>query len=105
MTPHQMSTALLFELIIRHVTLIPVLSSTQCLIENHYAGLNFHDTYTRSGLYPLPLPFTVGCEGGGIVNQVGSDVKDVKVGDRVVYLQEGPNGSYAQYIHPSSILD
>ena len=76
-------------------TPIPALSSTQCLIENHYAGLNFHDTYTRSGLYPLPLPFTVGCEGGGIVNQVGSDVKDVKVGDRVVYLQEGPNGSYA----------
>ena len=40
-------------------TQIPTISSTQCLIENHYAGLNFHDTYTRSGLYPLPLPFTV----------------------------------------------
>ena len=78
-------------------TQIPTISSTQCLIENHYAGLNFHDTYTRSGLYPLPLPFTVGCEGGGVVSQVGNDVKDVKVGDRVVYLQEGEFGSYAEY--------
>jgi len=78
-------------------TQIPTISSTQCLIENHYAGLNFHDTYTRSGLYPLPLPFTVGCEGGGVVSQVGSNVKDVKVGDKVVYLQEGEFGSYAEY--------
>ena len=78
-------------------TQIPTISSTQCLIENHYAGLNFHDTYTRSGLYPLPLPFTVGCEGGGVVSQVGSNVRGVKVGDRVVYLQEGEFGSYAEY--------
>lgn len=76
---------------------IPKLESTQCLVENHYAGLNFHDTYTRGGLYPLPLPFVVGCEGGGIVKEVGSDVVEVKPGDRVVYLQEGAQGSYAEY--------
>lgn len=76
---------------------IPSMTSTQCLIENHYAGLNFHDTYTRSGLYPLPLPFIVGCEGGGIVREVGSDVTEIKPGDRVVYLQDGTQGSYAEY--------
>jgi len=76
---------------------IPSITSTQCLIENQYAGLNFHDTYTRSGLYPLPLPFIVGCEGGGIVREVGSDMTEVKPGDRVVYLQDGTQGSYAEY--------
>jgi len=76
---------------------VPKLTPTQCLIENRYAGLNFHDTYTRSGLYPLKLPFIVGCEGGGIVKEIGSDVTQVKPGDRVVYLQEGPEGSYAEY--------
>jgi NADPH2:quinone reductase len=76
---------------------IPSITTTQCLIENHYAGLNFHDTYTRSGLYPLPLPFIVGCEGGGIVKEVGNDVTVIKPGDRVVYLQDGIQGSYAEY--------
>jgi len=76
---------------------IPALASTQVMVSNHYAGLNFHDTYTRSGLYPLSLPFVVGCEGGGVVTEVGSDVSDVSIGDRVVYLQEGENGSYSEY--------
>jgi NADPH2:quinone reductase len=85
------------KLMMNTIARIPKISPTQCLIENHYAGLNFHDTYTRSGLYPLKLPFIVGCEGGGIVREVGSDVVEVKPGDRVVYLQEGPEGSYAEY--------
>lgn len=85
------------KLILNPNTRIPDLSPTQCLVENHYAGLNFHDTYTRSGLYPLQLPFVVGCEGGGVVKRIGSEVRHVKEGDRVVYLQEGENGSYAQY--------
>jgi NADPH2:quinone reductase len=76
---------------------IPTLSPTECLVENHYAGLNFHDTYTRSGLYPLRMPFVVGCEGGGVVVKIGAGVEQVKVGDRVVYLQEGEQGSYAEY--------
>ena len=48
-------------------------------------------------MYPLTLPFVVGCEGGGVVREVGDEVTEVKVGDRVVYLQEGPEGSYAEY--------
>ncbi|KAL9180444.1 hypothetical protein ACHAXT_008414 [Thalassiosira profunda] len=72
---------------------IPDISPTQCLVENHYAGLNFHDTYTRSGLYQCPSPSWW----GGVVREVGDEVTEVKVGDRVVYLQEGPEGSYAEY--------
>ena len=79
-------------------TKIPTISPTECLIENHYAGLNFHDTYTRSGLYPInSSPFVVGCEGGGIVKDLGNQVKNVNIGDRVCYLQEGENGSYAEF--------
>jgi len=57
-------------------------------------GLNFIDTYQRSGLYPLPLPFVAGNEGAGEVVAVGDDVTEVKVGDRVCY--QGSPGAYAQ---------
>src|SRR4051812_2007996 len=58
-------------------------------------GLNFIDTYHRSGLYKLPLPFTLGQEGAGVVEAVGADVTDVKVGERVAY-GSGPVGAYSQ---------
>lgn len=57
-------------------------------------GLNFIDTYHRSGLYPLPLPAVLGSEGAGVVTEVGPDVTDVKPGDRVAYA--GPVGAYAE---------
>ena len=57
-------------------------------------GLNFIDTYHRSGLYPLPLPAVLGSEGAGIVTEVGPDVADVRPGDRVAYA--GPVGAYAE---------
>src|SRR5690348_15039338 len=47
------------------------------------AGLNFIDTYKRSGLYAVPLPHTLGQEAAGIVTAVGTGVKEFKVGDRV----------------------
>lgn len=56
-------------------------------------GLNFIDTYQRSGLYPVALPFVAGNEGAGVVTAIGPDVADIKVGDRVVY--QGQIGSYA----------
>jgi len=59
-------------------------------------GLNFIDTYQRSGLYPMPLPFTPGSEGAGVVEAVGPKVKDFKVGDRVAY--SGPIGAYAEVL-------
>jgi len=58
-------------------------------------GVNFIDTYHRSGLYPLPLPTGLGSEGAGIVEAVGPGVTHVKPGDRVAYAG-GPPGSYAE---------
>ncbi len=57
-------------------------------------GVNFIDTYHRSGLYPLTLPTTVGVEGAGIVEEIGADVTSVAVGDRVAYA--GLLGAYAE---------
>lgn len=61
-------------------------------------GVNPVDTYIRSGVHPkLPnLPYIPGKDGAGVVHEVGSDVKDVKVGDRV-YMFGSLSGSYAQY--------
>jgi len=58
-------------------------------------GLNFIDTYHRSGLYPVPLPSGLGLEAAGIVEAIGEGVTDVKLGDRVAY-GSGPLGAYAQ---------
>ena len=58
------------------------------------AGVNYIDTYQRSGLYPMPLPFTPGVEGAGVVDSVGDGVEGVAAGDRVVYVMTP--GSYAE---------
>ena len=58
-------------------------------------GLNYVDIYQRTGLYPLPVPFTLGMEGAGVVDAVGDGVTEVKKGDRVAYAMV--LGSYAQY--------
>ena len=67
-------------------------------------GLNFIDTYHRAGLYPLPLPLTLGMEGCGVVTSVGRGVTSLKPGDRVAYAG-GPIGSYAEErIMPADML-
>jgi NADPH2:quinone reductase len=58
-------------------------------------GLNYIDTYHRSGLYKLPLPTGIGSEAAGVVEAVGAGVTDVKVGDRVAY-SGGPIGAYCE---------
>jgi NADPH2:quinone reductase len=65
-------------------------------VRNTAVGLNFIDTYHRSGLYPMPLPLVLGSEGAGVVEAVGPKVKDFKVGDRVAYAQ--PIGAYAEVL-------
>jgi NADPH:quinone reductase len=58
-------------------------------------GLNYVDTYVRSGLYPAPLPSGLGAEGAGVVEEVGPGVSDIKPGDRVAY-GNSPLGAYAE---------
>ena len=65
-------------------------------IKNHAIGLNYIDTYHRSGLYPLTLPSPIGLEGAGEITKVGSDVKDFKVGDKVAYCA-APLGAYSTH--------
>ena len=67
----------------------------EALVRLEAAGLNFIDVYHRTGLYPLPLPFTPGTEGAGTVEEVGAGVEDLKAGDRVAYAMAV--GSYAEY--------
>lgn len=57
-------------------------------VENRAIGINYIDTYIRSGLYPPPaLPAGLGTEAAGVISKVGRDVKHLKAGDRVVYAQ------------------
>src|SRR4051794_28557655 len=66
----------------------------QVTLRQEAAGLNFIDVYHRTGLYKQELPFTPGVEGAGVVEAVGSDVSNVKKGDRVAYA--GALGGYAE---------
>lgn len=65
----------------------------EVLIRQTAVGLNFIDTYQRSGLYPLALPATLGMEAAGVVEAVGSGVTDPGIGDRVAYPMTA--GAYA----------
>jgi NADPH2:quinone reductase len=66
----------------------------EILIRQKAVGLNFIDTYMRSGLYPTPLPTVLGSEGCGVVEAVGEGVSRFKVGDRAAYA--GGAGAYAE---------
>ena len=66
-------------------------------VRNHAIGLNFIDTYFRSGLYAPPsLPSGLGTEGAGVVDALGEGVDDFAVGDRVAYAT-GPLGAYGEH--------
>jgi NADPH2:quinone reductase len=67
----------------------------QVRLRQHAVGLNFIDVYHRTGLYPVPLPAVPGLEGAGVVEAVGPEVTQVKVGDRVAYAS-APMGAYAE---------
>ena len=74
------------------------------LIETKAMGLNYIDTYHRSGSYPLPLPSGIGVEASGIIKKIGSKVKDLSVGDSVAYGGL-PIGAYAEErIYPADKL-
>ena len=66
----------------------------QARIRHTAIGVNFVDTYQRSGLYPMPLPMVAGNEAAGVVEAVGSGVTELEAGDRVAYT--GLPGSYCE---------
>lgn len=70
----------------------PTPKAGEVIVHNEAIGLNFIDTYQRTGLYKMPLPFTPGGEGAGTIAAVGDGVTEFKVGDRVLY---GGDGAYA----------
>ena len=74
---------------------LPAPAPGEATVRHHAVGLNYIDTYHRTGLYPLPLPSGIGLEGAGVVEAVGEGVTEVKVGDRVAYAG-GPIGAYAE---------
>ena len=67
----------------------------EALVRHTAIGLNFIDTYHRSGLYPVPLPSGLGMEAAGVVEEVGEGVSEVGVGQRVAYAG-GPLGAYSE---------
>ena len=74
---------------------VPAPSENEVLIKQNVIGLNFIDTYFRSGLYPAPLPTPLGMEASGIIEQVGANVTEFQEGDRVAYASP-PLGSYSE---------
>lgn len=72
---------------------LPAPGEGEVRVRHRAIGLNFIDTYQRSGLYKVPLPFVAGNEAAGEVTQVGPGVTDIDVGDRVTY--QGTIGAYA----------
>lgn len=73
-------------------------------LRHEAVGLNYIDTYHRTGLYPMPLPSGIGLEGAGVVEAVGPGVTEFKPGDRVAYAN-GPIGAYAEVKnHPADRL-
>ena len=78
--------------------------ANEVLIKNEAIGLNYIDTYHRSGLYPVELPSNIGMEGAGIIEKIDPDINDFKVGDKVAYASM-PIGSYSTHrIFPTKKL-
>lgn len=74
----------------------PAPGASEVLVRVAAAGVNYIDVYHRTGLYPQPLPMPIGLEGAGVVEQVGSEVRDFRAGDRVAWAAVG--GSYATHV-------
>jgi NADPH2:quinone reductase len=75
----------------------------QIKVKNIAIGLNYIDTYHRSGLYPVPLPSGIGLEGAGVITEVGSNVVDLSVGDNVAYAGGSPSAYAEERILPAQI--
>ncbi len=74
---------------------VPEPKANEAVVKLAASGVNFIDVYFREGRYKSPLPLVPGQEGAGVVSAIGTDVKSVKVGDRVAWCMQ--MGSYAEY--------
>ena len=74
---------------------VPSPKAGEILVRHEAVGVNFIDTYHRTGLYPVKLPSGLGLEAAGVVEALGEGVERFKVGDRVAYAS-GPIGAYAE---------
>jgi NADPH2:quinone reductase len=75
---------------------VPQPGPGEALVKIEAAGVNYIDTYQRSGIYPVDLPFVLGMEGGGVVEAIGEGVTTVLSGDRVAFAMQ--TGAYAEYM-------
>ncbi len=83
---------------------VPPPGPGEAQIRHQAIGLNYIDTYHRTGLYPMPLPTGIGLEASGVVEAVGTGVTEFKAGDRVAYCN-GPIGAYSEVKnHPAERL-
>lgn len=73
----------------------PTPGPSEILVKIEAAGVNYIDVYHRTGLYPVKLPYTLGLEGAGIVEEVGSDIESFSKGDRVAFTSSP--GAYSEY--------
>ncbi len=73
----------------------PKIEKNDVLVKNKAIGVNFIDVYHRTGVYKKELPSILGQEGAGVITQIGSEIKNFKIGDRVAYCSV--NDSYAEY--------
>ena len=73
----------------------PCIGEGEVLLKIESAGINFIDTYQRSGLYQIPLPSTLGLEAAGTVVETGANVTGLNIGDRVAYTNVA--GAYAEF--------
>ncbi|PVU92187.1 hypothetical protein BB561_003971 [Smittium simulii] len=82
----------------------PTVAAKSILVRNAFSGVNYIDTYIRTGLYPTKMPAILGREGSGIIEQVGRDVHGFNIGDRIAYL--ATENSYAEFcnVEPKSAV-
>lgn len=76
---------------------VPEINDDEILVRNKYAGINFIESYFRTGLYPSEKPYVLGREATGVVAQIGSKVTNFEVGDKVAYLSANTFAQYTKY--------
>jgi NADPH2:quinone reductase len=91
------------QLIMRDITL-PAVGPGQVRVRHTAVGLNFIDVYHRNGLYPVALPGSIGSEAAGVVEELGSGVDFLKVGQRVGYAGGAPGAYVEQRVMPADRL-